>query len=104
MVRDKTRRLGVTKAKSKLSEVLREAAREPTLIHSRGRDLAVVLAIETYERLTADQPRSTAGGAAFLERVEVLKERHGGDGVDFEPPRLDFVPANPCARKAKGRR
>ena len=36
-------------AKSKLSEVLREAAQGPTVIHSRGKDLAVVLAMEDYE-------------------------------------------------------
>ena len=100
----KTRRLGVAEAKSKLSEVLREAAQGPTVIHSRGKDLAVVLAMEDYERLTADQPSPRAGGAAFLERVEVLKERHGGGVVDFEPARLDFVPENPFARKGTGRR
>ena len=41
----RTRRLGVAEAKSKLSEVLREAAQGPTVIHSRGRDLVVVLAL-----------------------------------------------------------
>jgi prevent-host-death family protein len=100
----KIRRVGVAEAKSKLSEVLREAAQGPTVIHSRGRDLAVVLAIEDYERLTADQPSPTAGGAAFLARVAALKERHGGGVVDFEPARLDFVPESPFARKGKGRR
>jgi hypothetical protein len=83
--------------------VLREAAQGPTVIHSRGRDLGVVLAIEDYERLTADQEFPGAGGAEFLQRVEALKQRHG-DGVDdFEPARLDFVPANPFARKATDR-
>jgi prevent-host-death family protein len=84
--------LGVAEAKSKLSELLREAAQGPTVIHSRGRDLAVVLAIEDYERLTADQHLQNAGGAAFLQRVEAVKRRHGG-GADFEPARLDFMPA-----------
>jgi len=87
----RTRRLGVAEAKSKLSELLREAAQGPTVIHSRGRDLAVVLAIEDYERLTADRHLQNAGGAAFLQRVEAVKHRHGG-GADFEPARLDFVP------------
>jgi hypothetical protein len=37
----------------------------------------------------------TLGGGAFLQRVEVLKRRHG-DGVrDFEPAPLDFVPYDP---------
>jgi prevent-host-death family protein len=100
----KTRRLGVAEAKSKLSEVLREAAQGPTVIHNRGRDLVVVLAIEDYERLTADQPSPAAGGAAFLKRVDALKERHGGGVVGFEPARLDFVPESLLARKGTGRR
>jgi prevent-host-death family protein len=93
----RTRRLGVAEAKSKLSEVLREAQQGPTVIHSRGRDLAVVLAIEDYERLTADQQLPRAGGAAFLQRVEAVKQRRGGGVSDFEPARLDFVPAEPFA-------
>lgn len=99
----RTRRLGIAEAKSKLSEVLRDVAQGPMVIHNRGRDLAVVLAIEDYERLTAAQEPERAGGATFLQRVEALKERHGG-GVDFEPARLDFVPAEPFARRKTGRR
>ena len=90
-----SRRVGVAEAKSKLSEVLREAAQGPMVIHSRGRDLAVVLAIEDYERLTAGQQSSGASGAAFLQRVEAVKQRHGGGVSDFAPPRLDFLPADP---------
>lgn len=93
----RTRRLGVAEAKSKLSEVLREAVQGPTVIHSRGRDLVVVLAIEDYERLTSEQQAPRSSGAAFLQRVEALKQRHGG-GVNFEPSRLEFVPAEPFAR------
>jgi prevent-host-death family protein len=81
------RRLGVAAAKSKLSEVLRDAAAGPTVIHSRGRDIAVVLAVEDYERLTAEQEPPVLGGARFLERVAALKGRHGTSGVDFEPAR-----------------
>ena len=99
------RRLGVAEAKDKLSEVLRDAAQGPLVIHSRGRDLAVVLAIEDYERLmAAGQQPSKAGGSAFLERVEALKLRHGGGVSDFEPARLDFVPANSFARSESERR
>lgn len=93
MLSQRTRRLGVAEAKGKLSEVLRDAAQGPLVIHSRGRDLAVVLAIEDYERLTAGQQPSKAGGSEFLERIEALKLRHGGGVSDFEPARLDFVPA-----------
>jgi prevent-host-death family protein len=99
----RTRRWGVAEAKSKLSEVLREVAEGPTIIHSRGRDLAVVLAIEDYERLISEQAPQETGGASFLKRVEALKQRHGGGVSDFEPPRLDFVPAEPFARKRAGR-
>ena len=100
----RTRRLGVAEAKSKLSEVLREAARGPLVIHSRGRDLAVVLAIEEYERLTADQQPPGTGGAEFLERVEALKQRHGGGVSDFVPAPFHFVPAEPFARRKTGPR
>lgn len=95
----RTRRLGVAEAKSKLSEVLRDAAQGPLVIHNRGRDLAVVLAIEDYERLTAEQRLPRAGGEAFLQRVEALKQRYGGGVSDFEPARLDFVPADPFVRR-----
>jgi hypothetical protein len=44
------------------------------------------------------------GGAAFLHRVEALKQRHGGGVSGFEPVRLDFVPYEPFARKKTGRR
>ncbi len=99
------RRLGVAEAKSKLSEMLRETAQGPTIIHNRGRDLAVLLAVEDYERLLAGQATlKRSGGAAFLERVEALKERHGGGVLDFEPGRLDFEPAKPFARQGTGRR
>src|SRR4051794_9718834 len=104
MISQKTRRLGVAEAKSRLSEVLRDAAQGPLVIHSRGRDVAVVLAVEEYERLTAGQHPLSAGGSEFLQRVEALKLRHDGGVDDFEPARLDFVPANPFARGKTGRR
>lgn len=98
----RTRRLGVTEAKTRWSEVVREAAQGPTVIHSHGRDLVVGLAIEDYERLSADQEAPKAGGAAFLQRVEALKKRHGGGVADFEHSRLDFVPSEPFSRKRTG--
>ncbi|MFL6293503.1 MAG: type II toxin-antitoxin system prevent-host-death family antitoxin [Thermoanaerobaculia bacterium] len=99
----RTRRLEVAEAKPKWSEVVREAGQGPTVIHSRGKDLVVVLAIEDYERLAADQQAPKAGGAAFLQRVEALKQRLGGGVEDFEPARLDFVPSQPFARRTTGR-
>jgi prevent-host-death family protein len=97
----RARRLGVAEAKSKLSDVLRQAPNGPTIIHSRGKDLAVVLAIEDYERLMAGQRTGEAGGAALLRQIEALKQRHGGGVDDFEPARLDLVPAQPFARRKK---
>jgi hypothetical protein len=40
-------------------------------------------------------PAGRPGGAAFLERVQALKQRHGGGVEDFTPARFDFVPAEP---------
>jgi prevent-host-death family protein len=97
MPAEQIRRLEVAEAESSLSDVLRDAAQGPTIIHDHGRDLAVVLAIEDYERLKSDRPARRAGGAAFLERVEALKRRHGGGVEDFTPARFDFVPAEPFA-------
>ncbi len=92
------RRVGVAEAKSRLSEVLREAAQGPTIIHSRGKDVAIVLGIEDYERLTTQQTSRMNGGAEFLQRVDALKRKHGS-GVSFDPPRLEFVPAEPFSPK-----
>src|SRR5258708_30321004 len=95
MLSQKTRRLGVAEAKGKLSEVLRDTAQGPLVIHSRGRDLAVVLAIEEYERLTADQQPSRAGGSAFLQPGQALKLRPYRGVRGFRPPPPDFLPAAP---------
>jgi prevent-host-death family protein len=97
------RRFGVAEAKSRLSELLRDAAGRPTIIHSRGRDLAVVLAVEDYDRLMAEHRAAHGGGATFLARVEALKQRHGGGVEDFTPERLQLEPRNPFARKRKSR-
>ncbi|HYU34188.1 MAG TPA: hypothetical protein VEW48_18700 [Thermoanaerobaculia bacterium] len=49
------------------------------------------------QTLMADQQSPRAGGAAFLQRVEALKQRYDGGVSDFEPDRLEFVPADPFA-------
>ena len=90
------RRIGVAEAKSQLSEVLRHAADGPTIIHSRSRDVAVVIAIEDYDRLTAEQ-NVGQGGARFLDRVEALKQRYGGVD-DFDPAPAAFQPVDPFPR------
>jgi len=97
------RRLGVAEAKSRLSELLRRVAGGPMIIHSRGRDLAVVLAVEDYDRLMAEHRAAPGGGAAFLARVDALKQRHGGGVEDFTPERLQLEPLDPFARKRRTR-
>jgi prevent-host-death family protein len=89
------RRLGVAEAKSKLSEALREVAEGPTIIHSRGRDLAVLLDIEEYGRLVADSGGGVSGGALFLGRVLALKRELRGGVEGFEPEPLRFVSREP---------
>ena len=98
------RRIGVAEAKSRLSELLRDAAAGPTIIHSRGRDLAVVLAVEEYDRLATEHTALRGGGGGFLERVDRLKQRHGGGTEDFRPPRLRLNPLDPFARRSRARR
>lgn len=48
-----------------------------------------------YERLTAGQQSQRTGGAEFLRRIEILKQRYDGGVNGFEPSRLDFVPVDP---------
>lgn len=78
-----TRRLGVAETKARLSEVLRGLEESPVVIHSRGRDVGVLVDIHTYTRIAANHPR--AGGAAFLAAVAALRDRFGGGVTDFAP-------------------
>src|SRR5690348_16082058 len=84
------RRVGVAEAKARFSEVLRESVRNPTIIHSRGRDLAVLLAIDEYEQLAASATGSAGTGAAFLDRISAVRQRHGGGVDEFSPPAMQF--------------
>lgn len=93
------RRVGVAEAKSRLSEVLRDAAKGPTIIHSRGRDLAVLLAIEDYEQLIAEHPGGPGTGGAFLGRIDAVKRRHGGGVEEFEPAPMSFRAVDPFSRR-----
>lgn len=98
------RRVGVAEAKSKLSEVLRDMGQGPTIIHSRGRDLAVLLAIEDYERLIAEHPGGPGTGGAFLSRIEAVKRRHGGGIEEFTPAPMSFRAVDPFSRRRAPRR
>ena len=97
------RRLGVAEAKSRLSELLRQCATGPTIIHSRGRDLAVVIAVEDYDRMTAEHDSVRRGGALFLDRIEALKQRYDGGVESFAPGRLAFGPVDPFTDRPRKR-
>ena len=97
------RRVSVAEAKAKLSEVLRSLEEGPVIIHARGRDVGALVDIDSYERLAAandqtDQP----GGAAFLEAVDALKQRHGGGVEDFAPTPSAIRPQDPFRSRRRG--
>ncbi len=98
------RRVGVAEAKSRLSKLLRDAADGPTIIHSRGRDVAVVLGVDAYDRLATEPTAARNGGAGFLERVDRLKQRHGGGAAGFRAPRLRLRPLDPFAHGSRAQR
>jgi len=84
-------RYSVAEAKAHLSEVLRGAEGSPAVIHNRGRDVAVVLSMNDYQRL-----RSRAGlppMTRWLARLEEWRARTGG--VDFDPEPMAFKPLEP---------
>lgn len=76
------RRLSVSEAKAKLSNALRAAQKAPVVIHSRGRDVAALVSIESH----TEQRETESGGRRFLDAVLELKRRHGGGAVLVAPP------------------
>lgn len=94
------RRVGVAEAKAMFSEVLREVARGPTIIHSRGRDLAVLLAIDEYEQLAASRSPGASSGAGFLSRIDAVKRRHGGVVEEFSPAAMRLRAIDPFVRRS----
>ena len=46
-----------TEARKRFGTLLKQAAAEPVLIRKKGRDVAVVLSAEEYQRLTGVRPR-----------------------------------------------
>jgi len=84
-LRRSPRRVGVAEAKAHLSRLLQDTKSGPVVVHNRGRDLAVLVAIDEYEQLSQNAEPKPA--AQLLLRVAELKRRYGG-GVDhFDPPR-----------------
>lgn len=97
------RRLSVAEAKAKLSEAIRSVRRGPSIIHNRGRDVAVLIDVEQYEQLVRDQQLAQAQRPArsFLDRLDQIKERFGG-GVDgFQPARTEYRPRDPFAGRRR---
>jgi prevent-host-death family protein len=97
------RRLSVAEAKAKLSEALRSVRSGPSIIHNRGRDVAVLIDVEQYEQLIKDQQAAPdrSPAKAFLDRLVQIKQRFGG-GVDgFEPPRTDYRPRTPFSNRQR---
>jgi prevent-host-death family protein len=97
------RRLSVAEAKAKLSEALRSVRSGPSIIHNRGRDVAVLIDVEQYEQLIKDQQaaQERRPAKAFLDRVEQIKERFGEGADGFEPPRTDYRPRNPFSNRQR---
>jgi prevent-host-death family protein len=97
------RRLSVAEAKAKLSEAIRSVRSGPSIIHNRGRDVAVLIDVEQYEQLVKDNEAAQAQSPtkSFLERVGQLKERFGGGADGFKPPRTSFRPRNPFSSRPR---
>jgi prevent-host-death family protein len=97
-IRGRVRRLSVAETKAKLSEALRGLAEGPTIIHSRGREVGVLISMEEYEQsVVAPGARQPKSMRQFLEDIEALKKKMGG-GVDFHPPRARIHIKNPFGR------
>jgi prevent-host-death family protein len=75
----------VAEAKQRLSEVLRNAAKEPQMIENRSRPVAVVVAVDAFEEFEAwrVQHKTRSVGEAFAE----LRSLAAGSGYRLELPR-----------------
>lgn len=82
--------------------MLKIADVEPVVIHSRGRDIAVVVGMATYERLRELEGKEPSPAALFLAEVAELRERYGG-GADIPYERVDFEPRNPFEEPPKAK-
>lgn len=88
------RRVGVAEAKADLSRVLREAPEGPIVIHNRGRDVAVVLGIEEYERIVSNDHARGSSMQELLRGIEELKSRFGG-GAELDAKPIEYEPTDP---------
>ena len=78
------RRWSVAEAKARLSEVVHEAGKEPQVIENRGREVAVVLGIDEYDRLRAIESEAAprTRWAEFLRHSEQLRSEGGAELVE----------------------
>ena len=80
----------VGQAKQRLSELLRECAREPQLVYSRDRLVAAVISADLFEQFEAwrEERRRKTLGQCFDEVREICREEQyeldTGDRVDRE--------------------
>lgn len=66
----------VGEAKQRLSELLRESAREPQMVYSRDRLVAAVISAELFEEFAAwrEERRRRTLGESFDEVREICRE------------------------------
>jgi prevent-host-death family protein len=97
------RRLSVAEAKAKLSEALRSIRNGPSIIHNRGRDVAVLIDVEQYDRLVAEQraQQTQTPAQSFLARLEHIKQELGSGADGFAPRKIDYRPRNPFSIRAR---
>ena len=89
--RMKPRRVGIADAKARLSSLIREAEQRPTVIHNRGRDVAVLISMADYERVSSvAEAKAESKAEVFLREVGALKEQLGGGVDDFSPALLEL--------------
>jgi prevent-host-death family protein len=83
------KRVGVAEAKAHFSEVLRNAQSRPTVIHSRGRSVAVLLSVADYDALVSGVAKRMAG-KVLMESLADWRADYGG--VAFKPERVPIAP------------
>jgi len=101
-------RWNIAEAKASLSELVREAAGAPQRLENRGREVAVVLAVDEYQRLV-EQAAAGSAGARMLAFLRASSEVRAAGGVELELPVREsraspFEEDAPPARPKKGGR
>ncbi|WP_394836856.1 type II toxin-antitoxin system Phd/YefM family antitoxin [Pendulispora rubella] len=96
-------RWNIAEAKASLSELVREAAGAPQRLENRGREVAVVLSVDEYQRLV-EQAETGSAGARMRSFLQASAEVRAAGGVELELP-LREPRASPFEdEKPRGRR